>query len=157
MKKRKHKEETLIDRLRKKYADHLCKEEKGIFTQRIRQQLLGRKPKYENTFWYRIRNDVQLSLTDLALFIETAEEEVNKVITSRSLKPIVDSLLGSPQVSPEKPSREKAEIAKLFITKGFEYLQSKGGLIPDLCVRTINDALDSTNLLVETFNGEDNK
>jgi hypothetical protein len=44
-----------------------------------------------------------------------------------------------------------------YLTKGFEYLRAKGGMLPSIYERTINDALDSTKFLVGNFKGvEDN-
>jgi hypothetical protein len=115
-------EKSMIDNLRNKYVEHLSQKGKGIFTQTTRHQLLGQKPKYENTFWWRIRDDVQLSLVDLALFVETANKnDVDKVITAKALEPFAISFFHI--AFPDQASAERAKVAALFIKNGLDYLR----------------------------------
>jgi len=145
MEKKKHMDESVIDRLRKRYQNHLEGKEKGIFTQRVRQQLVGERPKYENTFWYRIRNDVRLSLIDLALFVETASKnDVDKIITAEALEPFANSFFYI--AFPDQASPERARVGALFIRKGLEYLSranSKHMTLPNqTAVRSAESLVD---------------
>jgi hypothetical protein len=157
--------EIPIDKLRK-FNPHVESKMPGIFKTTKRQQLIGRKRIYErkegederyikNTFWYRTRNQVRTSLIDLELFIETAgKDNVNQVVTAENLEPIVNALLLHPILDEEKPDRRRAEIARLFISKGFKYLRSKGGTHLGFYERIVDDALEATDYLVANFKGE---
>ena len=63
---------------------------------------------------------VKNALVDLNIFVSTADKsQVNKVINSDTLVPVVRALLDA-----RKADLTKAKVARLFIDEGFSYLQS---------------------------------
>jgi len=100
----------------------------GLFTAPMRRGLLnverraGRDRKNIN-FWYDVRRTIKTGLIDLQLFIDTADEKnLKKVLTPEALEPIIESLLLRPIHEKAEPDLTRANIAKLFIHVGFEYL-----------------------------------
>ena len=138
---------------------------KGIFYPKTRAKLLGIKTQGRETaepfktsqekanFWYRRRNEVKGCLKDLELFIEVANKNsVNEVITLERLKPLVEALLLRPVWKNAEPDLERAEIAKLFIHAGFEYLmQMQKIYIREYDATTINNAREEANFLIDLF------
>lgn len=128
----------------------------GIFTPKTRKGLLGilgqaGRARTRNQFWYKVRNRVRTALTDLQLFIEvTGKNNVNQVVTQETLAPVVKALLSFK----EGPDLKRAEIARLFIRTGFNYLKSKEKDITLSHHRTTEEALDLTDFLVESFKPE---
>ncbi|MFB0523120.1 MAG: hypothetical protein ACETV1_05085 [Candidatus Bathyarchaeia archaeon] len=150
--------EKLVD----KYKPYLTRKGRvagGIFTPRARGNLLGvpvrgRKPRERDyDFWYDVRSSVATALVDLELFLDTAgDENVKKVLTPESLKPIARSLLLHPVWTNAKPDLSRAEIAEIFIRAGFEYLlQMQKNLVREYDVETTNKALEEAAFLVELF------
>jgi len=160
MRSKESKEKRIIDR----FQLYVKTAGSGIFGRSGREKLLGTKRIYggkgdeatKNTFWYRTRNKVRTALEDLRLFIESADKRnVNQVVTVETLEPVVHALLGLPITYEELPDRKRAEIAELFIKRGFEYLSAKSSnhvTLPHK--RTIEEALDLSSYLVRSFRGE---
>ena len=148
--KKRNKEELIA-----KFRQCLEARQKGVFTNKTRGRLLGipdlpGRPKTRYDFWYDVRNKVRTALIDLQIFLEAADkQQVNQVVTKDTLKPFVKDILsfyGGPDLT-------RAEIAGLFIRTGFDYLRSMWE--GDLTLshrRTIEEALDLSDNLVERFN-----
>ena len=138
----------------------------GIFGVKTRARLLGieglsGRNRTKDDFWHDQRESVKMALIDLDLFIEAADDNsVNQVITRETLEPIVNELLWGPVFIPPPPDRaklylERARIADLFIKWGFEYLSSMNSDMMSLShKRTMEDAIDLSRLLLETFKTE---
>lgn len=137
----------------------------GIFTSKTRKKLLGiskqqKEWKSKNDFWHDRRNSVERALIDLHLFLETADRNnINQVITAEVLRPVVVSLLhkGDDRVYGEMPDVNTAEIAHLFIQQGFRCLSEQNKYITKSHARTIEEALDLSTFLVETFKPENER
>jgi hypothetical protein len=134
----------------------------AIFTHKTRCRLLGatnlpgrKSPQSINDFRYDVRTKVKTALIDLLLFVEVAgKNNVNQVITRESLKHIFDVLLWYP-IGEDEPDLIRAEIAQLLIKRGFEYIREmKKENIPLTAHRTIEEAIDLSNYLVELFKPE---
>ena len=151
----KSKRERILARFRERGG----KARKGLFTPTTRKRLLGEVPegkiplKDKATWRYKNREHVKTALIDLQLFIEMGDEySVSDTVTQESMKPIVEALLLRPLQENAKPDLKRAEIAKLFIHAGFEYLQQvkkepAGGLYE----RAISDGLEICDALVDLF------
>jgi len=135
----------------------------------------GREPgKTIANFWRRARNYVKNALIDIELFLEVADRKnVNIIFTKEALEPVVKALLHRPVMEyhyliverrpqdpdhPEnlegfqghEPDRERAEIARMFIQYGFNYLTMKRRSEP-LSQEIVQKAISLSNLLVESF------
>ncbi|MGA2308286.1 MAG: hypothetical protein ABSG57_01905 [Candidatus Bathyarchaeia archaeon] len=127
----------------------------------------------KSTFWYKVRSSVRVGLVDVNLFVEVADrDDVNQVVTKETLEPIVKALLLKPTIYVpviagsekeggrqravrEPPDLVRAEIAMLLIKYGFGYLKSmQMNHITSSHRRTIDDAFDLSNYLVELFKPE---
>jgi hypothetical protein len=148
--KRKNKER--IDEMRKWYVSH----QGGIFTQKTREKMITKEGISEsspakNTFWYRQRENVKTALLDLYLFLkEAGEDNVKQVFTEETLAPIVNALLKIDY--PTAPELRKAEISRLFILYGFNYLHKT--YLNNLTVShkdTIHTAVDLSDYLAESL------
>jgi len=130
----------------------------GIFTRKTRGRLLGipnlpgRKKTTKYDFWHDRRNDVKMALIDLQIFTEVAgKKNFDEVISKETLSPLIKDILSFYG----GPNQNKADIARLFIQEGFNYLQRmKPENITLAHRRTIEEALDLSNYLVEVFEGE---
>ena len=130
----------------------------GVFTRKTRERLLGisglsGRNRTKIDFWLDVREHVKTALIDLQLFIEMAGEKyVNMTITHESLESIARVLLWHPVVERADPDVNKAEIARLFIKWGFEYLSN---MAPDLMTisheQTRATAVDLAEFLAESF------
>ena len=135
----------------------------GIFKYTMRCRLLGAKNlrgrKSKSDFWHDVRTYVKTALDDLLLFAEVAgKENVNRVITKETLKPIFDVLLWYPVVKRQEPDLTRAEVAHLLIEAGFGYLREiKRDNIPLSSHRVIEEAVDLSNYLVELFKPEEER
>jgi len=96
---------------------------------------------------------MKAALPDIQIFIEFAsKKDVNKVITRKTLKPIVEALFDNPSLDQAEPDLIRAEIAGLFIQGGFNYLTSmKIQETPSLHTWVILEAIELSRLLVESF------
>jgi len=134
----------------------------GIFTRKTRRRLAGElglsgRNKTKNQFWCDVRNRVRNALRDLELFIESADaDQVNQVLTEETLRPVVFGLLhkGDVRVYGKMPDVNIAEIARLLVQQGFRCLSEQNKYVTKSHARTIEDALDLSNFLVETFKPE---
>jgi hypothetical protein len=125
----------------------------GIFTSSARNALLTKGEK-SSDFWYDRRNNIENALIDMRLFIETAgDKNVNAVINEEKLRPVVETLLWYPVVEHSAPDLNKAEVARLCIRAGFNYLKEMKK-IPLSSERTIEEAVDLSDYLVELFKPE---
>ena len=152
MESNKHQREEAIDKIRILYK----KTQGGIFRNTTREKIItkegisGRDIKRDQ-FWYKQRENVKTALIDLQLFIEEAgHNNVNQVVKDETLKPIVAAILKSPY--PHDPDLKKAEIARLFILAGFNYLALVNRDNVTLShKRTIDEAIDLSDYLVESL------
>ena len=125
----------------------------GIFTSSTRNALL-RQGEKSSDFWYNRRSNVENALIDFRLFIEVAgDKNVNVVINEKTLRPVVETLLWYPVVEHSMPDLNKAEVARLCIRAGFNYLKEMKK-IPLSSQRTIEEAVDLSDYLVELFKPE---
>jgi hypothetical protein len=125
----------------------------GIFTTKTRKRLLGMsglsgRDRTKNDFWNDVRKRVRNAQKDLQLFVMTSDrDQVNQVITAETLVPAIRALLDS-----RMSDLNRAEIARLFITEGFSYLQGTSVLNITLAHdRTITEAIDLANYLVTHY------
>jgi hypothetical protein len=90
------------------------------------------------------------------LFIETADkDQVDQVLTTESLEPVIGSLLLGVAVFNIPSDKNRAEIADMFIRQGFDYLGTKAGDNVNLSnKRTIREAVDLSNFLLQSIRGE---
>ena len=146
-----------INKFRKLYRNT----QGGIFTQKTRKKILTKegisgRGQTKNTFWYRQRENVKTSLIDLQLFLEQAgENNVKQVFSEETLKPVVEALLFKPIIDQSEAELKRAEIAKLFIRVGFEYLkQMQKRFLREYDVKIIDNALGEANFLVDHFRPE---
>jgi hypothetical protein len=139
-----------IDEMRKWYVGR----QGGIFTQKTREKMITKEGISEssparNTFWYRQRENVKTALLDLYLFLkEAGEDNVKQVFTEETLAPMISSLLETNYHG--APELRKAEISRLFILYGFNYLHKK--YLNNLTVshkNTIHTAVDLADYLAE--------
>lgn len=80
---------------------------------------------------------------------------MNQVITTETLKPVVEALLWHPVVARAEPDLTRAEIAQLFIRVGFDYLSSmRPSDMTKAHQDTVNQASDLSNWLVDRFKPE---
>jgi len=133
----------------------------GIFTPKTRKMMVGLKSitgrdRTKNDFWYDQRKRVKNALKDLEIFIElSGEDNLNQVLTSKTLEPIIKALLFRPVWENARPDLNRAEIARILINTGFGYLMAmKKKHITRSHKRTIDDALDLSNYLVQFFKPE---
>lgn len=134
----------------------------GIFTRKTRMRLGGKlglsgRDRTKNQFWDDVRNRVRNALKDLELFIESADEkQVKQVLTAETLKPVIVSLLqkGDVRVYGKMPDANIAKIAHLFVREGFRCLSEQNKYVTKSHARTIEEAIDLSNFLVETFKPE---
>ena len=150
----------------KRYVATACS---GIFSGKTRKKLVGEKRIWGgkegnkktdvNTFWYRTRNQVKTALNDLEFFVEFAgENNVNQAVTAETLEPVVSSLLRTPISDAHPPDLNRAEIAKLFVNVGLEYLREKKPRhITSSHQETMDQAIDLVNYLVEMFKPEEER
>ena len=130
--------------LRRKYKNYLDNEG-GIFASDKRRRLLkyspGRKGHNQPTsgFRYDTRRFVKQALIDLALFIDTAEKrDFNKAFNVDTLNFLVEELFWNPILREEKADPNRAQIAELFISYGYNYLKSN---TPDQLSRSEIDTI----------------
>lgn len=134
----------------------------GIFTRKTRQKLLGLmsmsgKGLAKNEFWYNVRNSVKGSLTDLELFVETAEKsQLDQVLTRKSLEPVIAALFqGFTAYSETQPDPNRADIADMLILWGFRYWKDKTGSGLTLShERTLEEAVDLSDYLLQSVKGQ---
>ena len=134
----------------------------GIFRQKTREKMvtkkgISKKGLRKDQFWYKQRENVKTTLLDLHLFIkEAGERSVNMVVTAKALRPVVVTLLhkGDVRVHGKMPDVNIAEIAHLFIQEGFRCLAEDNKYVTKSHARTIEEALDLSTFLVETFKPE---
>lgn len=130
----------------------------GIFTKKARMQILGiqsfaGRESTKNDFWYDRRKNVENALIDLEIFIRFAGKgQVNQVITGETLSPIIEALLSEY----DEPDAERAKIAHLLIRQSFLYL-SKNKRLTRSNINTIEEAIDLSNYLAETFKPEEER
>lgn len=158
-----------------RYKPYVATADSGIFGKEARKKILGMRRIWGgrggekgdkgkiradiNTFWYRTRNQVKTALKDLELFIEFADEKnVNQAVTVETLEPVVNSLLRTPIFDVHPPAPNRAEIARLFIDAGLDYLREKKPKhITGSHQETIEQAIDLVNYLVEMFKPEEER
>ena len=148
----------MTEKMREKYRPFIDRDG-GIFTASKRRRLLRYSPgrrgysEEDATFRYDVRRFVKQALVDLELFIEVADKkDMDKVLNSETLRPIVEALLWHPVVEQAEPDLTRAEIAQSFIQAGFDYLSSmKIHEIPSLHQRVISEAIELSHLLVKSF------
>jgi len=135
----------------------------GIFTPKTRKMIVGLRSiavrdKTKNDFWLDQRKRVKYALKDLEIFIELAgEDNLNQVVTAKTLEPVIKALLSRPVWENAQPDLNRAEIARIFINIGFEYLMKmQKKHITRSHKRTIDDARDLSNYLVQFFKLEGN-
>jgi hypothetical protein len=146
-----------------KFKPFIARREGGIFTTKTRERLLGTRVasgrnRTKNDFWYDVRNRVKSALVDLELFVETADkEQMDQVLTKDSLEPTIRALLYSYYIwSDPQPNPIKAEMADMLIQWGFNYLGEKAKKNITLSHdRTMKEALDLSNFLLQTIKGTD--
>ena len=116
------------EKIRQKFRPFI-NNEGGIFVSKARKRLMGLSPgrpgwsEDSADFRHDMRTYVKNALKDIELFIEAADKkDVNRVINSESLEPVLSALLRHPVVDRAEPDLERAKIAQLFIRSGFEYL-----------------------------------
>ena len=145
-----------------KYGEHLRKGVKGGYTTKTRKRLLGiteglsGRDRSKNVFWDDVRKHTRMDLIDLEIFLNYAQDnQVKQVITSDLLKPIIYALFLKPVYDHATPDLRTARIAQLFIKLSFEYLsEMRDDLITSSHSRTIQDAVDLSNFLGESFKSE---
>jgi len=145
-----------------KFSSFIQTAEGGIFTRKTRRRLGGKlglsgRDRTRNQFWYKVRNRVRTALKDLELFIKSADEShVKQVLTAETLRPVVVSLLhkGDVRVYGKMPDVSIAEIAHLFIQEGLRCLSEHNKYVTKSHARTIEEAIDLSSFLVETFKPE---
>jgi len=143
----------------KKIAEFLknySKSRGGIFNKKTRARIMGIQRKTgrgrkETDFWYDVREYVKSALVDLQLFLEFAgEKNVSMVMVGERLQPLIQKLASAEY--PFKPDVRRADIANILIQNGFRYLYySKMHDITLSHKRTINEALDLANFLVQSY------
>jgi hypothetical protein len=152
-------DEELIARFRKKYARiPQC----GTFTKSKREKIMGTKgvsgrDVRKADFWQDVRDHIRAALLDIQLFLTFASEsDKSLVMTVENLYPIIHGLMFKRNVATVERDLRKAEIAHVFIDKGFHYLAyaSTQASLTLSHKRTINEALDLANYLVQSFKPE---
>lgn len=152
-----YKEKKIIPKLRKfaKLAGG------GIFTPKSRKMIVGLKSisgrdRTKADFWFDQRKRVENALKDLEIFIElSGEDNIKQVLTSKTLEPIIRALLSRPVWENAKPDLNRAEIARILINISFVYLMAmQKKHITRSHKRTIDDALDLSNYLIQFFRPE---
>lgn len=132
----------------------------GTFTTNTRYRLLGvqgrsGRGRKEKDFWFHVRNQVKGALIDLQLFIEVAgDNNVRQAFNEEKLKPMVETLLWHPIVDNKNPDINRAEIARLFVNSGLNYLENVASSLKAdtlLHKRGIEEAKDLSNFLVESL------
>lgn len=131
----------------------------GTFTTNTRYRLLGvqgrsGRGRKEKDFWFHVRNQVRGALIDLQLFIEVGGDNVNQVVTEEKLKPMVETLLWHPIVDGKYPDINRAEIARLFVNSGLNYLENVASFLKSdtlLHKHGIEEAKNLSDFLVESF------
>jgi len=138
----------------------------GIFSKPTMQKLLGNgklsgKGKTKDNFWYDRRRSVKAALIDLEVFIHVADQNnLDQTINEETLTPIVTALLSyrlpssSALLENVGPDHEKAKIAQLFIQYGFSYLAMKRDHVTLSHKRTIEEAIDLSRYLLDSFRPE---
>jgi hypothetical protein len=134
----------------------------GIFTKSKRKKIMGIKgvagrDVRKADFWQDVRDHVRAALLDLQLFLTFASDnDISLVITLENLYPIIHGLIPTRGVARVQRELRKAEIAHAFIDLGFHYLYqaSTPASITLSHKRTINEALDLANYLVQSFKPE---
>ena len=139
-----------------KFLDNYSTARGGIFKTKARERIMGIRRKSgrgrsETDFWYDMREYVKSALIDLELFLEFAgEKNVSMVMTGERLEPLIKKLASTKL--PVQVNLRIADIANLFIQTGFRYLHT--AKMHDITLsheRTINEALDLANYLVQSF------
>jgi hypothetical protein len=132
----------------------------GLFTTSTRNRLLGNqgrsgRGRTEKIFWYHVRNQVKGALIDLQLFIEVAgDNNVKQALNEEKLKPVVETLLWHPVVHHDPPDLNRAEIARLFVDVGLNYLLYVASLLKLDSLshkNTVEEAKDLSYLIVENL------
>lgn len=108
-------------------------------------------------FWYDVRQDVKLALTDLELFLRVAElKQVDQVLNANSFQPVLETLFWGKAIS-DFSSVDRAKLAHLSIRWGFEYLREKAGRqMTKSHARTLEEAIDLSEFLARSV-GEDSQ
>ena len=139
-----------------KFLKIYSKSRGGFFNKKTRERIMGIQRKTgrgrkEADFWYDVREYVKTALVDLQLFLEFADEkDVSMVMIGERLQPLIQKL--SSAEYPFKPDIRRADIANLLVQHGFRYLYySKQHDITLSHKRTINEALDLANFLVQSY------
>jgi hypothetical protein len=151
--------EEVIAYFRKNYA-HIPK--RGSFTQSKREKIMGIKgvsgrDVRNADFWQDVRDHIRAALLDIQLFLTFASDsDISLVMTIENLYPIIQGLVPTRFQARVEPDLRKAEIAHSFIQDGFHYLYySKTPAAITLShKRTINEALDLANYMLQTFKPE---
>ena len=146
-----------------RYKGRGSKARKGLFTPTTRKRLFGEIPegkkelKSKGDSRYNLREQVKTALIDLELFFTMCDTfSKNEILAPENIEPLVNSILLQSILDGDKPDLKKAEISKLFITAGFSYLtQMKKKFVTRATKKNIDDALDTTNFLVELFRSPD--
>ena len=136
----------------------------GIFTKIARKRLLGisgkaGRDRSKSDFWYDRRENIKNALIDLQLFIEVAgDDNIYQVISRNSLESVFRALLRHPILDKAEPDLNRAQIAQYIIEAGFDYLRRmKESHVTASHDRTINDAIDLSRYLVESFKPESDR
>ena len=110
--------------------------------------------------YFSIRNVAHKEIDDLTKLVEVLpDKQANQIFTADHLKGLTSALLRDPVGFPfpdrAKLYLERAKIADLFIKCGFEYLSSMNSdMMSRSHKRTMEDAIDLSRLLLETFKTE---
>ena len=154
-----HEREKAIDYFRKQYARI---PQRGTFTQRKREKIMGTKgisgrDVRKADFWQDVRDHIRAALIDIQLFLTFASDnDISRVMTLENLYPIIHGLVFTRNMAKIEQDLRKAKIAYVFIDKGFHYL-AYASFQASLTLshkRTINEALDLANYLVQSFKPE---
>jgi len=132
----------------------------GLFNAKTRYRLLGvhdpsGRERKEKFFWSDVRNYVRGALIDLQLFIEIAgDNNVRQTLNEQKLKDMVETLLWHPVPRHDPPDLNRAEIARLFVDVGLNYLEYIASLLKLDSLshkNTIGVTKNLSNLVVENL------
>ena len=151
-------ERANMDWILAQYKQFILEADRGVFTTKTRNRLAGKlglsgRDRTINDFWYDVRTSVKTALKDLEMFIMVADkEQINQVINTATLEPLVNAMINFPNVGMVDPDPVLAEIARLFIYTGFEYLRRAKPVNSSISSeRIIDEALDLSRLLTLQF------
>ena len=137
----------------------------GGFERITRERLLGIKGKTgrgrsEADFWCDVRKRVKAGLIDQELLITVASEKnLSQVLTRETIRPFLEALLIHPISLTRDPKHDsnRAEIAQMLIQMGFDYLTSKPDLMSLPHSRVVEDAIDLSKQLADSFRPEEKR